>query len=75
MDCISHGVLYDFMYMWSLKNKTNEQTKQKGTHRYREQTDGYQMGEGMGNQVKQVKGLRCTNWQLQNSAEDQRDFE
>ena len=31
---------YDFTYMWNLKNNTNEQTKQKQTPRYREQTDG-----------------------------------
>ena len=28
------------------KTKINEQTKQKQTHRYREQIDGHQMGEG-----------------------------
>ena len=28
--------MYNFTYMWNLKNKTNEQTKQKKTHRYRE---------------------------------------
>ena len=28
--------------MWGLKNKINEQTKQKQTHRPREQTDGCQ---------------------------------
>ena len=26
---------YDFTYMWNLKNKISEQTKQKQTHRYR----------------------------------------
>ena len=31
---------YDFTYMWSLKNKKNEQTKWKQTHKYRKQTDG-----------------------------------
>ena len=37
--------------MWNLKNKTNEHilyNKQKQTHRYREQTSGYQLGEGTG---------------------------
>ena len=37
-----------FTYLWNLKNKINEQTKQKQTHRYREQTDGCQMGGGLG---------------------------
>ena len=36
--------------MWNLKHKTNKQnkTKQKLTHRYREQTSGHQSGGGMG---------------------------
>ena len=29
-------ILYDLTYMWSLKNKTNEQTKQKQTDRHKE---------------------------------------
>ena len=29
-------MLYDFTYMWNLKNKINEQAKQKQTHSYRE---------------------------------------
>ena len=33
----------DFTYMWNLKNKENKQTKQKKTHRHREQTVGCQM--------------------------------
>ena len=33
--------------MWNLENKINEQTKQKHL-RYKEQTDGCQMGKGMG---------------------------
>ena len=52
---------YDFTYMWNLKNKVNEQVKQKQTHRYREQTDGCQMGGELGVWVKKVKGL-STNW-------------
>ena len=31
-------ILYDFTCMWNLKNKTNEQTKQKQSYRYGEQT-------------------------------------
>ena len=56
--------------MWILKNKVNEETKQKQTHRYTEQTDGCQMGAGLGDWVKKVTGLRSTNWQLQNSHGD-----
>ena len=33
-------ILRDFTYVWNLKNNINKQTKQKQTHRYREQTDG-----------------------------------
>ena len=41
-------ILYVISCMWNLKNKTNDVTKQKQTHRYREQTSGYQWGEGSG---------------------------
>ena len=41
-------MLYDFTYLWNLKNNISEQTKQKQTHRYREQTDGCQMGGVVG---------------------------
>ena len=34
--------------MWNLKNKINEQTKQKQTHGHREQTDDCQRGGGLG---------------------------
>ena len=37
---------YDFTYMWNLKNKINEQTKQKQTHTSREQTVGCQIVGG-----------------------------
>ena len=40
----------DFTYMWNLKNKINTHTKQKQTHTYREQIDGCQMGEGLGDE-------------------------
>ena len=33
-------ILHDFIYMWNLKNKTNEQTEQKQSYSYREQTTG-----------------------------------
>ena len=56
--------------MWNPKSKVNEQTKQKHTLRYREQTEGCQVGEGPGGWVKKVKGLRSLNGQLQNSHRD-----
>ena len=34
--------------MWNLKNNINEQTKQKQTHRYKEQTDGFGGGGNSG---------------------------
>ena len=58
--------------MESKKDKINQQTKQKQTHRYREKTDGCQMEGGLGNWVKNVKGLRSTNWLLQNNHRDVR---
>ena len=54
--------------MWNLKNKkkTNKQNRNRLTD-----TENRLMvarvGEGWGNWVKKVKGLRSTNWQLQNS--------
>ena len=56
--------------MWNLKNRINEETKQKQTHRYREETDGCQMEGGLGACLKKVKGLRSTNWQFPNSQGD-----
>lgn len=50
-----------------MESKKNKQSKQKQTHRYREQTDGCQTGGGSGGWMKKVKGLRSTNWQLHNS--------
>ena len=55
--------------MWNLKNKINEQTKQKQNHRYVEQLDGCQTGEGWGSEESKMKGL-STNGQLQNSHGD-----
>ena len=61
---------YNFTYKWNLKNNINEQTKLKQTHRYTEQTDGYQRGGGLKNWMKKVKELRSTDWFLQNSHRD-----
>jgi len=44
--------------MWNLKNKTNEQTKQKQTHRYREQTGDCPEEQGLGRQMKSSGGNR-----------------
>ena len=52
----------DFTHMWNLKNKINEQTKQKQTHRYRDQIDGCQVGGGIRGLGKKAKVLRSTNW-------------
>ena len=38
--------------------------------KYREQTDGCQMGRRLGGWEKRVKVLRNTSWQLQNSPGD-----
>ena len=50
-------------------SKQNKLTKQKQTHRYREQTDG-QRGEGLEDCMEEVKGLRSTDRYLQNSHGD-----
>ena len=40
-------ILYDIIYMWNLKNNTNELfTKQKQTHKHRKQSCGYQRVRG-----------------------------
>ena len=43
------NILYDATYLESKKyNKLVNTTKKKETHRYREQINGYQWGEGRG---------------------------
>ena len=53
---------YDFTYMWNLKNKINEQSKNK--LRYREQTGGCQTGGGLGKkgevQIANIIGVVTT---------------
>ena len=60
------GTPYDFTYIWNLKNKMHEQTKQQQTVRYRKQAGGCQMGEewevGLEDGYKKAKGLKCRNW-------------
>ena len=41
-------ILYDITYVESLNNKLVNKTKKKQTHRYREQTNSCQWGEGRG---------------------------
>ena len=50
--------MISLIYMWNVKNNINKQTKQKQTHRYREQTDGCQRRGGLGHWVKKVKGWK-----------------
>ena len=54
--------------MWNMRNKQNkinEQTKQKQTRKYREQSGDYQMGRGRARgvvgrgRVKWLKGIKC----------------
>ena len=48
--------------MWNLKDKTsNKKTKKKHAHRYREQTSGYQWGEGRG---KEQDGKETKKYKL-----------
>ena len=41
-------------------------TKQKQTHRYREQTSSYQWGAGRGKEQNRDRRLRGTNYYVQN---------
>ena len=41
--------------MWNLKNKINEQTKLKQTHRYRQRTDGSHRGRNLGEKDEWIK--------------------
>ena len=50
------------LYVESKQNKTNEQTKQ--THRYREQTGGYQRGRSLGGGQKGWKGSIVWWWMV-----------
>ena len=57
----------DFTYMWKLKKNQWTNKAEKNPHRYREQSDGCQIGGLLWGWVKKVKAFRNTNWQLQNS--------
>ena len=53
----------DFTYLWNLMNKINVETKQKQTHRCREQTDWWSpAGRDLGGWMKKVKEFKNSNW-------------
>ena len=49
------------------KYKLSKQKEWGQNHIYGEHFDGCQMGGGFGGMVEEVRGLRRTNWQSQNS--------
>ena len=53
-----------FTYIWNLKNKQMNITQQKQTHRYRQQTSGYQWGQGRVNEQGRGKELWVTNYHI-----------
>ena len=53
----------------NLKNKLSKQ-EQKQNHGYRDHFNGWQMGGGCGEMGEEVRRLRITNRQLQNSHGD-----
>ena len=61
----------DIWYMVSLiygiqkQQQTSEQNTKKHTYRYREQTIGYQWGEGKGTRQQGGRALRVINYQVQ----------
>ena len=60
-------ISYDITYMWNLKKKKiqmNLFTKQKQNHKLREQTYGYQRGEGEG--YLGSLGFTCTHYYILN---------
>ena len=51
------------------RNKINEESEQKQTHRYREHFDGYQVG-WIGRMGEKAEEVNKSNWLLQNSHGD-----
>ena len=45
------SIWFHIYCMWNLKNKTNK-TKEKQTHRYRKQIDGFQRGKELDREAK-----------------------
>ena len=65
--------------MWNLKNKLVNTTKEKQTHRFREQTSGYQWGEGQGKVQYRHRELRvqttmCNKNKLQRYIVQHREY-
>ena len=56
--------------MWNLRNKINEQTKQKQTHRYREKTGDCQMGSGVGGLGEKGEEIKKHKLVVKNSHKD-----
>lgn len=54
-------ILYDLTYMLNIKNKLVNVTEKKQTHRYKEQTSGYQRGQGWGKGQDRSRGSSDTN--------------
>ena len=54
----------------NLKNKLSKQEEQRQNHGQAEHFDGCQMGVGYGRMGEEVRGLRSTNRQSQNSHGD-----
>ena len=54
----------------NLKNKLSKQEEQRQNHRYEEHFDDCRMEGGCGKMSEDVRGLRSTNRQLQNSHGD-----
>ena len=68
----THTIWFHLYVESKRQNKWTKKKKTEKTHRYREQTDGWQMGGGERTGLKKVKGLSGTNWQLQTNHEDVR---
>ena len=60
---IKTNIVWYHLHVESKKyNKLMNLTKKKQTHKYREQTSGYQRGERRGKGQYKAKGLRSTNY-------------
>ena len=58
-------ILYDITYMWNLENTTNQWIKQKRSWlTHKEQTSGYQWGEGRGRSNIGSLGLTYTHYYI-----------
>ena len=62
---ITHTSLYDISYT-GIKTKQMNTIKQKQTHSYREQIGGYHWGEALEEGKDTWRGLRDTNYYVQN---------